>query len=107
MMLVTLEDHLCRGCGGRIARQKHHGPTPGGNPVFMCVNCGKATSSMGPDALCWCGFSHRGQHVTAYRCLPLSILKDKPELLEAFRAAGCEPGRQLIGVVLERDLYKK
>lgn len=106
MSVVVLEDHVCKACGGRIARLKDRGPTPGGNPVYMCVNCGNSKSAMGPDALCWCGYQHRGQHRTAYRCLPFTVLKDKPELLEAFRACGCEPGRQLIGVVLERDLYK-
>jgi hypothetical protein len=107
MKVAALEDHMCRECGGRIARMKDHGPTPGGNPVYMCVNCGASTSAMGPDYLCWCGFAHRGQHITAYRCLPFTILVDRPELLEAFRSCGCEPGRQLIGVVLESALRKK
>lgn len=106
-MIFALEDHVCRSCGGRILRQLNHGPTPGGNPVYRCANCGVASSSMGPDRLCWCGFQFRAQHATAYRCLPFSILKDRPELLEAFRSCGCEPGRQEVGVVLESALHKK
>lgn len=75
--------------------------------MYRCADCGKGTSGMGPEVLCWCGYSHRGQRATAYRCMPFSILKERPELLAAFRACGCEPGRQEVGIVLESDLYKK
>lgn len=107
MNRFLLEDHLCRGCGGRVLRQLDHGPTPGGNPVYRCADCGTSTSSMGPDALCWCGFNHRGQHITAYRCVPFTALKTDPEraakLLRAFRACGCEPGRAEVGIMLETE----
>lgn len=102
----VLEDHLCKGCGGRILRAVSGvGVTPGGNPVFRCADCGVTTSSMGPQSLCWCGFSHRQQHhMTAYRCLPFAVLKERPNLEAAFRACGCDPRRGEIGVVLERDM---
>lgn len=104
----TLEDHLCRGCGGRMLRRAG-GPsvmTPGGNPIFRCADCGKKTSDMGPEALCWCGFSLRGQHATAYKCMPFSALKERPELAQMFAACGCDPkrGTAEVGIVLERDL---
>jgi hypothetical protein len=78
--------------------------TPGGNPVWKCADCGRQVSDMMPAALCWCGFSHRAQHATAYVCVPFSILKERPGLLAAFRACGCEPGRTEVGIMLERDL---
>jgi len=71
-----LTDHLCKACGGRILQcATNCGITGGGNPVFRCADCGASASGMGPDVLCWCGFSHRGQHhMTAYLCKPFSIL---------------------------------
>ena len=80
------------------------GPTGGGNPIWKCADCGTAAAAMGPEVLCWCGFSHRAQHGTAYVCQPFSVLKERPELLEAFRACGCDPGRGEVGIMLERDL---
>lgn len=59
---------------------------------------------MGPEVLCWCGFSHRGNRDNAYTCQPFSVLKDRPELLSAFRACGCDPERGEVGIMLERDL---
>lgn len=106
-MTITwaLEDHICRACGGRILRSVNGaGMTPGGNPLYKCSCCGKSAASMGPDSLCWCGLRHRAQGATPYRCLPMSILNDKPWLLEAFRASGCEPGRQEVGIVTEDHL---
>jgi len=101
-----LEDHLCKACGGRILRcVTGAGMTPGGNPVFKCADCGRATSGMSPDVLCWCGFSHRGNHnSTAYVCQPFTVLKDRPELEQAFRACGCDPSRGEVGIMLKRDL---
>ena len=81
--------------------------TSGGNPVFKCADCGVAAAAMGPEVICWCGFHHRMQHhLTAYRCLPFSILKDKPHLLNAFRACGCDPARGEVGIILEQDYMK-
>lgn len=79
--------------------------TPGGNPVFKCADCGKANASMGPETLCWCGYSHRGQNATAYICQPFTVLKERPQMLEAFRSCGCEPGRTEVGIMLERDYH--
>jgi hypothetical protein len=76
--------------------------TPGGNPIYKCSCCGK-TASMGADSLCWCGFLLRGQSARSYVCKPFSILKEHPEFEPAFRACGCEPGRQEVGIMLERD----
>jgi DNA-directed RNA polymerase subunit RPC12/RpoP len=101
----ALENHLCKACGGRILRcVKGNGITGGGNPVFKCADCGKAVAAMGPEALCWCGFSHRGNRDNAYTCQPFSILDERPELLSAFRACGCDPERGEVGIMLERDL---
>ena len=64
---------------------------------------------MGPQALCWCGFTHRKQYHMegAYTCLPFSILKDKPYLLEAFRRCGCDPeAHGQVGIVLTADIAK-
>lgn len=106
----VVENHLCKACGGRILRcVSGAGPTGGGNPIFMCADCERSISDMGPDALCWCGFSHRNQNLNGYQCVPYSILKERPELLNAFRACGCDPSKDLIGVgiMLQRDLHKK
>jgi DNA-directed RNA polymerase subunit RPC12/RpoP len=102
-----IEDHLCSGCGGRILRSASGaGPTPGGNPLFKCADCGKTNSAMTPGILCWCGFSHRGNYnSTAYLCKPFSILKDRPELESAFKACGCDPKRGEVGILLEKDFY--
>lgn len=105
----AIEDHLCKGCGGRILRcVAGNGVTGGGNPVYKCADCGNAQSAMGPDALCWCGFHHRMNHnATAYVCVPFSALKDRPAaaqaLTNAFRSCGCDPGRGEVGIMLERD----
>ena len=105
--LWKLEDHLCRKCGGRILRCVNGGGiTGGGNPVFRCADCGASTAAMGPQALCWCGFGHRRQTSTAYRCVPYSVLDDRPHLAGAFLACGCDPERGGgVGIMLERDLY--
>ena len=103
-----IEDHLCRECGGRILRcVEGNGVTPGGNPIFKCADCGLAKPGMKPDVLCWCGFSHRrNAHITPYRCLPFSILEERPELLENFYRSGCDPKVGEVGIVLERDVLK-
>lgn len=83
------------------------GPSPGGNPLFKCADCGTAQTGMGPEKLCWCGFHHRNQSLTAYTCVPFSIIEQKPEakqaLINAFRSCGCEPGRSEVGIMLEKD----
>lgn len=101
----AIEDHICKTCGGRILRcVSGGGATAGGNPIFKCADCGRTTSGMGPDSLCWCGFSHRANHnSTAYVCQSFTVLTERPELVRAFRACGCEPGRGEVGIMLERD----
>ena len=104
-----LEDHLCKSCGGRILRgAAGHGPSGGGNPIFKCADCGKSASTMGPDVLCWCGFSHKHNHnSTAYRCFSYSALVEFPDLIDAFKACGCDPKRGgEVGILLEDDLRR-
>lgn len=100
---ALLLDHLCRECGGRVVQVLNHGPTGGGNPIYICSLCERGSASMGPEVICWCGFHFRGQEAFEghYRCLPFSILKERPELLEAFRSCGCDPesGKSTIGIV--------
>lgn len=62
-------------------------------------------SGIGPDVLCWCGFSHRNNFLTTYQCVPFSVLKERPELEPAFRACGCDPARGEVGIMVERDSY--
>lgn len=101
----TLEDHLCRSCGGRILRcATGNGMTPGGNPIRRCADCGASCTTMGPDEICWCGYAPRLNSVGAYRCLPFRVLDRMPELAAAFRACGFDPERGEVGFVLERDL---
>lgn len=101
----AIEDHLCKSCGGRILRcASGGGPTGGGNPIYKCADCGASSSAMGPSVLCWCGFSHRGNHnSTAYVCQPFSVLQEYPELSSAFAACGCDPKRGEVGIMLEKD----
>lgn len=99
-----IEDHLCYGCGGRILKcATGQGMSPGGNPLFKCADCGKAATGLGPDVICWCGMHHRNNHLKPYRCLPFSILKERPEAEKAFRACGCDPSRGEVGIVLASD----
>ena len=101
----AIEDHLCRGCGGRVLRcVAGSGPTGGGNPIFKCASCGNSKSGMGPEELCWCGFGHKHNQSGSYNCLPFSILEKRPELKEAFRSCGCEPGKGEVGIVLTKQL---
>lgn len=103
----AIEDHLCKDCGGRILRcVTGGGPTGGGNPIFKCADCGASSSSMGPAVLCWCGFSMKHNNSTAYRCLPFSVLKERPELRQAFLACGCDPSRGEVGIVLNDSIQR-
>lgn len=110
--LWAIEDHLCASCGGRVLRcAQGGGITPGGNPIYKCADCGKGGASLGPGAICWCGFHHRSQAAGAYRCVPFSVLKEYPEevsqeLLRAFRACGCDEGRTEVGIMLAIDLCR-
>jgi len=39
-------------------------------------------------------------------CLPFSIIKDRPELKEAFLMCGCDPSRGEVGIILERSFWE-
>lgn len=104
-----LENHLCRSCGGRILRCiRGNGITGGGNPIYRCADCSANAAAMGPEVICWCGFHHKRQNISAYVCVPYSILKDKPYLLSAFRSCGCDPEKGGdVGIMLEKDYYRE
>lgn len=94
-------DHLCRSCGGRVLRSVANvGMTPGGNPLYMCADCGAGGAHMGPDHVCWCGFATKGNNAGSYMCLPFSRLKEEPWLEAAFRECGCDPTRMEVGIML-------
>lgn len=108
----VIEDHLCRHCGGRILRcVTGNGMTGGGNPIFKCADCGKASADMTPACLCWCGFHHKHNRGTqAYRCIPFSILQQpefnnevKRRLRNEFAKCGCDPDRGEVGIVLTQS----
>lgn len=104
----AIEDHLCRGCSGRILRcVRGNGVTAGGNPVFKCADCGEAKASMTPHDLCWCGLRHKHNQRAAYMCLPFSDIEEHPWLHELFLQCGCDPSRSgEVGIVLV-DSYRK
>lgn len=79
------------------------GPTGGGNPIFRCADCGVSSSAFGPECICWCGYSHRGQNLTAYRCVAFTELKDKPELKQKLLACGYDPDRKTseVGIIVD------
>ena len=107
VMTWALTDHLCKVCGGRVLRcVSVCGPTGGGNTIWKCADCGRSAAAIGPEVLCWCGFSHKHNHnATAYVCQPFTILETNPGLLKAFRACGCDPSRGgEVGIMLYRDL---
>jgi len=102
-----LEDHLCRKCGGRILRcATGNGMTPGGNPVYRCADCGNSASGLGPQCVCWCGFSQRHNDSYPYRCMSFGVLTEFQKLLAAFRNCGCDPERGEVGIVLDSELRK-
>jgi hypothetical protein len=113
----AIEDHLCKSCGGRILRcVTGNGMSPGGNPTFMCADCGKAAWGMGvgDSELCWCSFNHRRNKEGFYTCLPFAIIEARPlvkqKLINAFRNCGCEPDKGGVGIVLTetyRDILEE
>jgi hypothetical protein len=100
----TIEDHICRFCGGRILRcEKGTGMSPGGNPLYRCADCGKSCYSMMPDPICWCGLKFKNSNHQSYVCVPFSILKEQPELKDKFYSCGCDPdGPSEVGVLLRK-----
>lgn len=102
-----IEDHLCVKCGGRILKcVSGNGMTPGGNHVYKCADCGVSSTKFSGRDLCWCGMTHKNQTISAYRCLPFSVIKKEPDLKTLFLKCGCDPTRGEVGIVLERDLLK-
>lgn len=109
----TIEDHLCRKCGGRILKCLDSGYTGGGNPVFRCADCGAQSCGMSSSGICWCGFRHRGygqETEPPFLCLPFRIIKDmspseeiKREWVKAFRSCGCEPEKGEVGMMTNAD----
>lgn len=100
----ALEDHMCKRCGGRILRRVG-GPsiiTPGGNPLYVCSDCGASVCDMSCYELCWCGFNHKNQTLNPYQCVPFSALETNPELREQFLACGCNPDAKTsqIGIIM-------
>jgi len=101
----VIEDHLCVKCGGRILRcVTGNGITPGGNSVYRCADCGATSTKMGGRDLCWCDKRHKNQSIAAYRCLSFSVIKDRPEMKDAFLRCGCDPERGEVGIVLAREI---
>lgn len=94
----TIEDHLCRICNGRILCQAAGGrPSGGGNPLYRCADCGASTCSTGPMALCWCGYTNKGQSGNPFRCKPFS---GNEHLRNAFFLCGHNPdGNAEVGFV--------
>jgi hypothetical protein len=81
-------DHACRECGGRVVMVHGHGPTGGGNPIWRCADCGIALADMGPECICWCGFSHKGQADTPYRCVRVDLGDKEPAIDLALGRSG-------------------
>lgn len=52
---ITLEDHVCRSCFGRIASEPH---APGERRYF-CTNCGLEGVGSKPAVVCSCGMKLR------------------------------------------------
>ena len=105
----TLENHLCRFCGGRILKKASEtGMTPGGNPIFMCSDCERLTCGMSCEELCWCGFSQKAQNINPYLCLSFDLLESTPKLISAFKNCGCDPERATskVGIVLQTEYLR-
>ena len=102
----ALTDHACRKCGGRVLRSvTGAGMTPGGNSIHRCADCGAQTWRMGPNDICWCGFSHKGSRDNPYRCIPVSMAANNPEIETALSRCGINaPYQNEIGIVLYEDL---
>ena len=84
-------DHACRECGGRVVRVLDHGPTGGGNPLWRCADCNRASAAMGPECICWCGFRCRGQAEGDFLCVHTDRAKDDPVIRLALMRCGFLP----------------
>lgn len=99
--------HVCRKCGGRVGRAvSGQGPSPGGNPLWRCFNCGEAQTGIEPHCICWCGLKFRGEVVSKYECVPTSLIQMDPRLRDLLSQCGVtEKSGQEVGVVL-RDSFR-
>jgi hypothetical protein len=49
----------------------------------------------------------KGQHISAYQCVPFSIIATNSKMRDAFLACGCDPERKTSEVgIVTRDAYK-
>ncbi len=88
----TIEDHLCRKCGGRILRcATGTGMSSGRESMYRCADCSASVFGMDSSKICWCGMQQKFHSFPAYQCLPYSMLIDSPELISNFLACGCDP----------------
>lgn len=101
-------DHACRECGGRILQQTNPGATGGGNPVFECADCDRACCGMDSSAICWCGFSQRGQYQTGdWFCISLEEQIKKPWVSDALAHCGVDPQSRKVKVAMvNREMLK-
>ena len=100
----TLEDHICRKCGGRVLKQvSGGGPTPGGNPIFKCADCGVTSSGLDASVICWCGFTHRNNIDNPFMCLPFS----EPNVEDLFKSCGYDLPKGEVGIVLSSQYYER
>jgi len=93
----AMTDHLCSRCGGRIlVCVTGRGPSPGGNPLFMCADCEAAAWGMGPDVLCWCGQKYRNGDSMGMTCV-----RTDDDRLSGFPWGqyGIRPGRLKLAVL--------
>lgn len=103
-----LTPHACRTCGGRvlISVAGRAGSTPGGLPIVRCADCGNEEYSENPQAVCWCGLTHRGQKVAPYKCVARKQAMGNSKLMNALARSGFDllNGRMEVGVVLREDI---
>ena len=75
----------------------------GGNPVLNAPTAGNHPAEWGPRLFAGAVFLTEGATTSRLTCKPFSILRDMPELEQAFKACGCDPARGEVGIMLERD----
>ena len=86
LQLYSLEDHICKKCQCRI--MKLEDPKSTKKFKYICPNCGAYSHSTNTEKICYCGSDEREhsdeEKFFPYRCMPFSVLKEKPELKQAF-----------------------
>jgi len=56
---------------------------------------------MGPECICWCGVSHKGQQGTSYLCVHVDRAKSDPAIEIALMRSGYGTERRRSGGVQE------